>query len=522
MRVKLLDCTLRDGGFLNDWNFGRDSIFYIYQKLCGAGLDIVEIGYLRDNAVFNPDRTVFPDTGSIKKLFDAQKKTTVAAIIDYGDFSIENVGPRKDTVIDAIRVTFKKDDMVPALKFCEQIKSKGYKLFVQPVSVTSYSDGQMLDLIGKINKLNPYAMAIVDTYGLLHKEHLFRYFQLMNDNLNPEINIGYHSHNNFQLAYSNSIELLNFNADRTIILDASLYGMGKGAGNAGTELLAMYLNNTQNKKYDMGSILEIIDMEILKLRQKYTWGYQFNFYLSALNDCHPQYVKYLRDKNTLTVKAIDKILRCIKKTKKLNFDKNYIEELYRAFQNKQIDDAGSYKALSHALENRNILLIGPGKSVVEEKEKISDFIEDKKPVIFSLNHIPQNFKADYMFFSNAKRFEQYGGFLKKKVHGKIITTSNVATRHTDYVLDYNSLISPDEIVGGSSLVILINFLIAIKTTSVTLAGFDGFSKYLNNYYTSYLEFSAEDKSEVTVAVIKQLRQFRDKIKIDFLTKSQYL
>ena len=104
-----------------------------------------------------------------------------------------------------------------AIDFCKQIKSKGYNVYTNPVSITTYSDKEMLELIDLVNELEPSAMSLVDTYGLLHKDRLFRYFYLLDNNLKKSIAIGYHSHNNFQLAYSNSIELLNIKTNRNII-----------------------------------------------------------------------------------------------------------------------------------------------------------------------------------------------------------------------------------------------------------------------------------------------------------------
>ena len=131
--------------------------------------------------------------------------------------------------------------MKEAIAYCREVKQLGYQVYVQAVSITSYSAREILDLIELVNELNPYALSIVDTYGLLHQENLMHYFELFNHNLNREIGIGYHSHNNFQLAYSNSIEVLRETADRRVLIDASLYGMGKSAGNLPLELISMYI-----------------------------------------------------------------------------------------------------------------------------------------------------------------------------------------------------------------------------------------------------------------------------------------
>ena len=241
--IKLLDCTLRDGGYLNDWNFGSDSIVNIYERLVSSEMDIIEVGFLNENYEFDKDKTIQPDSKSLDKLFEnlEKNKSVIVGMIDYGTCAIENVVPCEDSYIDGIRVIFKKDKRQSAIEFCHKIKELGYKVFVQAVSITSYTDEELVDLLELVNNLEPYAFSLVDTYGLLHKNQLIHYFDMADELLKPTIGLGYHSHNNFQLAYANCVELIEKNISRLLLIDGSLYGMGKSAGNAPIELLATYL-----------------------------------------------------------------------------------------------------------------------------------------------------------------------------------------------------------------------------------------------------------------------------------------
>lgn len=527
MEIKLLDCTLRDGGYVNDWNFGRDNLVWMFQKLQKSNIDVIELGYMRDYDVYNPDRAVFPDTKSFNVLFSNKKPDSIiSAMIDYGDCKIENISDKKDSIIDILRITFRKKNIDDALAYCKQVKEKGYKIFLQPVSITSYSDKEMLDLIEKINDLKPVALSIVDSYGLMHEEKVMRYFYLMDNNLDKEIAIAYHSHNNFQLAYSNSIKLLNSTRNRDLYFDASLYGMGKSAGNCNTELLAMYLNKNFDKKYDIDEILDIIDIQILNLFKQYMWGYKLPFYVSALNDCHPNYVNYLLEKNMITVKEINKIVSKINAEKRLVFDKEYIEELYLNYQRKKVDDAEILKLLKNKISNTTILLLGSGSSISKEYEKIKSFIINEKPLVFSVNHINNFFNSDYIFLSNAKRFKQFETKLQDvRKNNEIIITSNIEDKDNiaNYKLNWEYLASTDTIVGASSLYLLINLLIKLNINKVVLAGFDGFSKYTSNYYDKSFEFynQSTNVSEIQKEIDAQLHNFQKYIYIEFLTKSKY-
>lgn len=333
-KVKLLDCTLRDGGYVNNWSFGRSTILNILRQLNNANIDYVEVGFIDDSSVKDINRTIYSGTCVIDELFNTavDKKATTLAMINFGHCGIDNICPCENSFLDGIRVMFKKEKMKEAIDFCHQIKGKGYKVFVQPVSITNYSQDDMLKLVEMVNELNPYALYIVDTYGLLKKDKFINYFNIMNNNLNPDISIGYHSHNSVQLTITNSIELLGLNTDREIIWDGSIYGMGKGAGNANIEIFAMYLNHNYGYNYDVNELFEIINTEIMQLYEKYNWGYSLVYALAALNDCHPDYVKLLLDKKNMSTDSINNILRSLDKSQKLTYDNDYIESLYLKYQ----------------------------------------------------------------------------------------------------------------------------------------------------------------------------------------------
>ncbi|MBE7706119.1 MAG: hypothetical protein E7Z91_02595 [Cyanobacteria bacterium SIG30] len=528
MSIKLLDCTLRDGGYLNDWNFGYNSMLNITKRLIKSNVDIIEVGFLDDKHNFDINRSINPSTDCFDKIYkDLDKKNTrIAAMINFGTCSIENIAPKSESKIDIIRVIFKKPKIEDVFSFCYQLKEKGYDLFLNPVSITSYSDRDMLDLIDKVNELEPYAMSLVDTYGLLHQEKLFKYFYLLDNNLKSSIRIGYHAHNNFQLAYSNAIRLLDIKTKRNIILDSSLFGMGKSAGNCNTELLANYLNNFYEKHYDIPEILNIIELEILKYKKYTDWGYQLTYYLAASNSCHPNYAKHLEDKNMLRVQEINSILSLIDEEHKLEYNEEYIENLYLDYQAKEFDDKTSCEELKEQLKGKSILLIGPGASVKEEYRTIKDYIDKNNLLTFSINHVNKIFDTDYIFISNNKRYDQFVEKLETlNNNSKLITTSNISPNNnsSNYVINYANLISRELSVGQSSLFMVINLLKKLEVKEIVLAGFDGFNKLTQPYYDTELQFRQEvqNGNEITNAIVEQIENFKKEVKIIFITKSNY-
>lgn len=530
--LKLLDCTLRDGGFVNDWNFGHDNIINIFERLISSHVDALEIGFLDDRHSFDKNRTMMPDTKSADLIFGKldKKNTMIVAMIDYGTCDIKNLSPKKDSYIDGIRIIFKKDVMKEALAYCSQINALGYKVFVQAVSITSYSDRELLDLVDLTNALNPYALSIVDTYGLLHQENLLHYFEILNHNLNDSIAIGYHSHNNFQLAYSNSIDMLTQPTERTLMVDASLYGMGKSAGNLPIELISMYLNSNYGKAYDTSQMLETIDINIMPIFAKTPWGYNLFYYIAASNNCHPSYVKFLMDKQTLSLKSINTILGRIETDKKLLYDKDCIERLYVDYQDMECNDDEAVKTLTLAFSGKPLLLLGPGKNMELQEDRIASYIKEHQPIILSVNYIPEDISIDYAFLSNSRRYIQLNNRLLElksegKHHTKIIATSNVTNVDGvfDYTLNYSSLIDRDAEIIDNSFVMLLHALVKTGVTHAACAGFDGYSGNGDNYFNTDMDYriGLAKSMGVNEHVISTLKGLAPDFTADFITDSYY-
>jgi 4-hydroxy 2-oxovalerate aldolase len=411
------------------------------------------------------------------------------------------------------------------MEFCAQLKVLGYKVFAQLVSVTSYSDEEILDLIRLANEVKPYAVSMVDTYGLMHQDNLLHYFELLNNNLEPEIGLGYHAHNNFQMGYANCIAMLSNKIERDMLVDGSIYGMGKSAGNAPLELIAMHMNSVYGKHYDISQILEAIDSNIMQFYQSATWGYNMFYYLAALNDCHPNYVADLMNKRTLSVRSIYEILGKLEGEKKLLYDKQYIEQLYVDYQNNEVNDAKDRADLAGLLVGKEILLVGPGITMQTQAEQIASYVKGKNPVIISINYVPERLCPDYVFLSNSKRYVQVATKLSQEKH-TVIATSNVTATSKNafaYTLNFSTLMDKDAEIVDNSLVMLLKALCGIGVTKVTLAGFDGYSSETSNYFNRSMEYDFVKRMAdyLNAYTIEFLDGIQKQIRILFLTTSRY-
>ncbi len=530
--IALLDCTLRDGGFINEWRFGRGDIVSLFERSVSAGIDLIEAGFLDEREVFDPDRTITPDSEGMDRLLKGlyHGNSKIFAMIDYGCCDISRIKDKKDSEIDGIRVMIKKKNRHEAIEFCRELKKKGYLVGAQPVSVTGYDDEEMMELVDEINDLDPFAMYIVDTYGLLDRKQLLHIFDLIDGRLKKGIKIGYHAHNNFQLAFSNSVALMETASDRDIIIDGSAYGMGKSAGNCPLELLTAYMNENKGSAYHTSQILEMIDTGIMKIYEKSPWGYQMQYFLCASNDCHPKYPQYLLKKKTLSVKQVDDILSGIEEKERLAFNQQYIEKLYVEYQKNNINDEESIRNLSSLLkEAGSILVLGPGPSIKREKERIRAYIEKEKPLVISINFLPGDFETDMLFISNSKRYMQLSSALEKRNGEKklpVIATSNVTAVKDDfdYNVDYSGLIDESFEIPDNSLPMFLRLLLKTGVKDAALAGFDGYIAERGRNYSDpgmEYEFAADYAIKLNSYTGNIISDVRKKMSVSFVTGSQY-
>lgn len=522
-KIKLLDCTLRDGGYVNDWKFGYDNILCIFERLIDSKVDIIEIGFLDERRPFDRDRSIMPNTDCMETIYGKRKNenTQIVGMVDYGTCSLKHIRKCSESCLDGIRVIFKKHLMNPAMEYCRQIKALGYKVYAQLVSITDYNDDELMEIIKLVNDVQPYAISIVDTYGLLHFQKLLHYYMILDNNVNLNIKIGFHAHNNLQLAYANTLFFLENQMTHDIIVDGTLYGMGKSAGNAPVELLAMSLNEQYGKNYDIHAMMQCIEENIMQYYYSSPWGYQMQYYLSAKNKCHPNYVKFFEEKENLSISKVDDLLEKISPaSEKLRYDKNAAQEIYQKYMEENENDSESKKRLRSELENKKILVVGPGNNIRLQKELIDNYIEWEMPYVISINYIPDDLKTDAVFITNSRRYNC--------IHitdEKTIATSNVECRHGmfDFVVNLEPLIEKQEKIKDNSYIMFLKLMHDIGIKKLVCAGFDGYSDKDVNYFNPAMEYSfiKQEAGNLNQHIRECVCNFRKVMEIEFLTFSLY-
>lgn len=515
--IKILDCTLRDGGYINDWNFGQNNIKHIIEDLEKAKIDIIECGFIR-NEEFNKDKSIFSSMQDLAKTIYPKKDGILYAIMIEQHNRVENLIPKYDGLAaDIIRVTFRKKEWSEAKETVRKLIKKGYKVCVQPVGTVTYDDESLLNLIKDVNLLNPYAFYLVDTLGICYRHDMRKFFYFIDGNLSQNICLGFHSHNNLQMSFSNAQEMIRLTTHRKLIIDSSCYGMGRGVGNLATELFADYINNNIQQKYPLTPILNIVDKFLMPIYAKQKWGYDLPYFLSATYKCHPNFASYLLRKETLDIEGIEKILSLIPMNKRSEFDQHLISELYLQYQNCEIDDSDDLSKLSDFIGGRSVVIIGPGATILKYNKEINEIKKDKLAI--STNFIPTNFEIDIVFISNAKRLANIGSL---KNIGLVISTSNLNVPNS-LVFNYSSLLGEGNALDNAGAM-LIKLLKRANVGKIYLAGFDGFDidpsfNYAVDQYKKFLDYDTANFKNINIS--KQLRLALTGVNYEFITPTKY-
>lgn len=521
--IKVLDCTLRDGGYCNEWKFGFNNICSIIDGLMEANVDVVECGFLTSKAEYAQDITKFSEVSQISSILPEERcGKDFVVMMNYGEYDAEDLPKYDGTSIGGIRIAFHKKDLHGAMEQARAIKRKGYKVFIQAMVSLCYTDKEFMELIDLINDLEPYAFYIVDSFGMMKGKDLARLFYIVEHNLNEDIWIGFHSHNNMQLAYSNAQYLANVKTKRNLIIDSSVYGMGRGAGNLNTELFVEYLNENCEGRYNLSPLLKIIDNILYEFHEDSHWGYTLPNYISAVYNAHPNYAGYLDDKKTLTVDDMNEIFKSMDPDKKVSFDKDYIESLYIEHMERGEEQRSHEALLLDRMKYGTIMLIGPGMSSKTDKEQIVTYLTENPDIVsVSVNFDYEYYTADYIFISNIRR---YNG-LSLLDHTRCIVTSNIPADDAFIKVAYKSLLNDEETVRDNAGLMAVKFFMDYGAKKIIMAGFDGYSHIRSeNFASKNMDFITNEHvfDRMNAGMSRVLTDYKEKIEIEFLTIPKYL
>jgi len=286
--IKVHDCTIRDGGLMNDHRFDDDTIKAIYQACVMAGIDYMELGYKASKKIYPPKDFgpwKYCDEDDIRKIVgdnEGNLKLSVMADAERTDYH-EDILPKEQSILDMVRVATYIHQIPTAIDMIKDASDKGYETTCNLMAVSTIQEGQIRSALDALVKTPVGTIYVVDSFGSLYSEQvrdLTLMFLEYAKSAGKEV--GIHTHNNQQLAYANTIEALILGANR---LDSSLAGLGRGAGNCPTELLVGFLHNP---KFNLRPLLICIRDYIEPLREKLRWGFGIPYMLTGLMNQHPR------------------------------------------------------------------------------------------------------------------------------------------------------------------------------------------------------------------------------------------
>jgi len=282
-RIKVLDCTIRDGGICNQWDFDHGMVRRVFDALVEGGIDYMEVGYKTKDGVFDPKEVGPWRFCSENDLRDVVERgpLKIATMVDVGRINPEDIGPAQDSAIDVIRIATYAHQMDEALRLLDHCLKQGYETFMNVMAVSTLTPDAMDTFLLKLAGSGVHNVALVDSFGALYPYHVRYLVHKYMNYLGESIKVGVHFHNNQQQAFANSIAAIDEGVD---FVDATLHGIGRGAGNCPLELLLFYLDNP---KYDPRPILDLVE-EFAQLRYKLLWGYHLPYAISGFFNIHPR------------------------------------------------------------------------------------------------------------------------------------------------------------------------------------------------------------------------------------------
>lgn len=287
--LKILDCTVRDGGLINDHFFDDEFVRRVYQTDLAAGIDYWEVGYKASRKIFSPEshgKWKFCSEDDLRRIVGDQPsrdvKITVMADVDRTDYHTDLL-PREKSVISCVRIAFYIHQVPAAVEMAKDAAAKGYETMMQLMACSTVNEHDMREALKVIAQSPTQAVYLVDSYGAFYSEQVRDYVRMFLSAMEgTDKEVGFHGHNNQQLAFANTIEAIIAGANR---VDTTISGLGRGAGNCPMELLIGFLHNP---KFRLRPVLETCRDVFIPLAKKMHWGYSLPYAIAGQMNQHPR------------------------------------------------------------------------------------------------------------------------------------------------------------------------------------------------------------------------------------------
>ena len=515
---KLLDCTLRDGGYINNWDFSPNFGKALYRAASVAGVDYVEVGFFDPGAKSGLPWTNLSadDLRSIRG--DLEEGTAIAVMINYGSVSLDDVPDAAKYPADLIRVAAPKSAAKEATAFAAALTGMGYRSTINYMGISNYSNREILGLVDLMNRFKEEVeyFYVADSFGSLMPKRTREIFATLR--FGTDAALGFHPHNNLQLAFANCLEAMEAGVD---IIDGSVFGMGRGAGNLFTDAMLAYFEQCDPERYHLVPILQFADLYMEAQKQSYNWGYSLPQLLSGVFHCHPNYPTNLLREKAYTADDIYGMLRLLSEEYKSRYSSEQLEAMKAGHISKLAESAAV--ACSSTIRDlcakhaRKALLVCGGNSVSTYNGQILRFIEQTQVSVFAVNNPQPPVPSDGVFFGNRRRVLQYFDQIPQcaeVIFGPEIhegAEANFALSKVSRVNALKSIDSEDSpypmMLPSNSAIEAILGLVQLGYQEIFICGLDGYTSGTRSHY--YVEQDAvsapEELEKQNALILEELR-----------------
>jgi 4-hydroxy 2-oxovalerate aldolase len=381
--MKILDCTLRDGGYYTDWHFDQKVVENYFHAMELSGIDIVEVG-LRSP---QKDKFLGPFTycnDTFLKNLNLPKSCQIAVMINAKEYILDGnantalintqFNSKKDSPVELVRIAAHYSEIGAIPGIFQQLTKLGYEVAVNLMQTGNKTSEEITAGVKILNNLDMVALYFADSFGDMNYQKITSTIETIKKDWKGEI--GIHAHNNMGMALNNT--MISFDHGVTY-LDSTIMGMGRGAGNTQTEYLILEMAK-RFSKYSPSAIFPIVLKDFQILQNEYKWGTNLLYYLSSEFNIHPTYIQEILGSNQSTTN----ILTALENLKSVNAVSYSKDKLSSAFELNYTDSVGTWSPKS-LIENKDVLIIGSGPNVKKYSKAIEDYIMEKKPFVISLN-----------------------------------------------------------------------------------------------------------------------------------------
>lgn len=489
--IKLLDCTLRDGGYYNAWDFKRELVEKYLAAVDKSGIQCIEVGFRgfpsdKFFGAYAYSSDLYIKSLNIPQHIEVGVMLNAKDVLDHEEgvtsavaklFARRNMSP-----VDFVRVAIGFDSALSAERILSELKVLGYDLCLNLMQCAGKDLGLIKKLAAEISKWGMVdTLYFADSLGNMDEQEVSLIVGAIREGWNGKI--GIHAHNNKGKALSNTLKALE---EGVSWIDSTILGMGRGAGNAQTECLLLELENKFPEEFSSSPVSKLSATEFFELQQKYKWGPSYFYHAAAMFNIHPTYIQEILDEGRYSHEEILELLAVLKSKKCASYDESLINSFIRSSSKGEEGDWSP----DQWCESKEVLILGSGETLKNHRDGIELYIKNRFPSVISINiqkYISQEY-IDFFVACNRSRIiaevSQYDSLIKPLILPlEQVPSELFEIIHSQMLLNYGMEVRVGSFEPGQFKSVVPNALaftyaiaIAIRggAEKISLVGFDGY------------------------------------------------